>query len=224
MTTESKDQSVEEEKTDENPDLSSQAGEAAANSESEEIPEETGPVELTGQEFKELSEKAQKANEYWDRFVRLNAEFDNFKKRAARDRLDAIKYANEALIERLLPTLDHFSMAMAATEASESVNLEAIKTGVLMVHTQFKNVLSESGLEEIDAKEGSDFDPNLHEAVSQEESTSIDEGKIVRQLRQGYKLKDRMVRAASVVVAKSAETEGAVETREPSSEEAQISS
>ena len=93
-------------------------GEESANAEEQGsvAEEDDSPVTLERKEWNDLDAKAQKANEYWDRFVRLNAEFDNFKKRSARERSEAVKYANEALLERLIPTLDHFEMAMAAAQ------------------------------------------------------------------------------------------------------------
>lgn len=196
----------------ENDSASSEASESTAAVESN----ESAPAptvtreEISDEEFAKMAEKAAKADENWDRFLRLNAEFDNYKKRAARDRAEAVKYANEALIEQLLPTLDHFDMALAATEATESVNLDAIKTGVKMVHDQLRSILSEWGLADVEAS-GAAFDPSWHEAVSQEETEAAPEGTVLRQMRKGYKLKDRLLRAASVVVAKApgASTESA---------------
>lgn len=155
---------------------------------------------LTTGELDSLREQAAKAQEHWDRFVRLNADFDNFKKRAAKDRLDAIKYANEALMEKLLPVVDNFEAALAATGNTESPSLDSLATGVKMIATQLKGVLAESGLEEIDAA-GKPFDPTIHEAISQQQSTDVPEGHVLQQVRKGYRLKDRLVRPAAVVVA-----------------------
>ena len=128
------------------------------NLSSEGEPEDDSPVTLESIAYKELVEKSEKADAHWDRYVRLNAEFDNFKKRAARERLEAIKYANEALMERLIPSLDHFEMAMLAVEHAKENSLDSIKMGIEMVHSQLKATLKESGLEEIDAL-GKCFDP-----------------------------------------------------------------
>jgi molecular chaperone GrpE len=148
----------------------------------------------------ELREQAARARENWDRFVRLNADFDNFKKRAAKDRLDAIKYANEALIEKLLPVMDNFEAALAAGAGTEAPAVNSLVTGVKMIATQMKGVLGESGLEEIDAV-GKPFDPAIHEALSQQESADVPEGQVLQQIRKGYRLKDRLVRPAAVIVA-----------------------
>lgn len=151
-------------------------------------------------ELKALREQAAKAQEHWDRFVRLNADFDNFKKRAAKDRLDAIKYANEALIEKLLPVMDNFEAALAAGANSDAPGVKSLVAGVKMIATQLKGVLAESGLEEIDAT-GKPFDPTVHEALSQQPSADVPEGHVLQLVRRGYRLKDRLVRPAAVVVA-----------------------
>jgi molecular chaperone GrpE len=164
--------------------------------------EDDSPVTVIRKEWNDLEAKAQKADEYWDRFVRLNAEFDNFKKRAARERSEAVKYANEALMERLIPTLDHFEMAMAAVQNVDDKSVASIKMGIEMVHNQLKSTLKEAGLEEVDAL-GKAFDPVWHEAVSQKETTEVPEGQVVEQARKGYKLNERLIRPANVVVAKA---------------------
>lgn len=174
--------------------------------------EETGgsfeadsPVEqeLSAAEISQLREQAGKAAENWDKYVRLNADFDNFKKRAARERQDAIRYANEGLLEKLIPILDNFEMAMQAANSAQAGSADALKTGVSMIATQLKSALNEAGLEEINAA-GQKFDPNFHEAVSQQESKDVPEGQVLQQLRKGYKLRDRLIRPATVVVAKKA--------------------
>jgi molecular chaperone GrpE len=149
-----------------------------------------------------------RADENWDRYVRTAAEFDNFKKRAARDRDDAIRYANQSLLARLLPVLDNFEMALAAAGSSAGDNAGSLRTGVNMILSQLKSVLTEAGVEEIDAL-GQPFNPALHEAVSQQETADAPEGQVVQQLRKGYKLRDRLLRPAAVVVAKPPAAPGA---------------
>jgi len=173
-----------------------------------EAPEQAGETGVGGEqnpvlspgEMDALREQAAKAKENWDRFVRLNADFDNYKKRAAKERLDAIKYANEALIEKLLPVMDNFEAALAAGAAADAGAAGSLVTGVKMISTQLKAVLAESGLEEIDAA-GKEFDPSIHEALSQQPSTEVPEGHVLQQVRKGYRLRDRLVRPAAVVVA-----------------------
>jgi molecular chaperone GrpE len=163
--------------------------------------EAVAPAELTPEQLGELREKAARAEEHWDRLLRTTADFDNFKKRAARERQDAVRFANEALLTRLLPALDSFDMALTAAASPEGASLDSLKTGIAMVHSQLKAALADVGLEEIDAQ-GQPFDPNLHEAVSQEESDAVAEGCVLRQVRKGYRLRERLIRPASVIVAR----------------------
>jgi molecular chaperone GrpE len=157
--------------------------------------------EISLADFQELQGKAAKADENWEKYVRSIADLDNYKKRAIRERQDAVKYANESLIEKLLPVVDNFEAALTAANASQGGNIDSLKMGVNMIHSQLKNFLSESGVEEIDAG-GKPFDPNLHEAVSQEPSAEVPEGQVLRQMRKGYRFRDRLIRPAMVVVAK----------------------
>jgi molecular chaperone GrpE len=149
----------------------------------------------------ELAALKARAEENWDRYVRLAAEFDNFKKRAARQREEAIRFANQALLARLLPVLDNFEMAQTAAAGVAGDAAESLRTGVNMILNQLKATLAEAGIEEINAL-GQVFDPALHEAVSQQESRDVPEGHVLQQLRKGYKLRDRLLRPASVIVAK----------------------
>ncbi|MGV3772524.1 MAG: nucleotide exchange factor GrpE [Verrucomicrobiales bacterium] len=158
---------------------------------------------ITPEEFKALREQAAKANENWDKFVRATADLDNYKKRAARERLDATKYANEAFLERLLPVIDNFEAALSAINNAQGANVESVKTGVQMIFGQLKSTLNDMGLEEIDALDKK-FDPNLHEAVSQQATTDVPEGQVIQQLRKGYKLRERLLRPAMVVVSSKA--------------------
>jgi molecular chaperone GrpE len=156
---------------------------------------------LTAAELEELKVRAAKADEYWDRLLRQTADFENFKKRAARERQEAMKFANEGLIQKLLPVLDNFEMALVAAQNAPTDGVQSLRDGVTMILQQLRQVLMDAGLEEVDAT-GKLFDPNLHEAVSQQESADVPEGQVLMQLRRGYKLRERLLRAATVVVAK----------------------
>jgi len=136
-----------------------------------------------------------------DLALRSQADFDNFRKRAAREKEDAIKYANASFLERLIPILDNFELGLNAARASAADS--PILSGMDMVAKQLSDFLTSSGVEPVNA-EGQPFDPNLHEAVAQEESAKVAEGVIIRQLRRGYKLRDRLLRPATVVVSKGA--------------------
>jgi len=136
-----------------------------------------------------------------DRFrdlaLRSQADFDNFKKRAAREKEEAIKYANSSLLERLIAIVDNFELGLAAAK-SEGEN-SPVYSGMSMVLKQLTDFLTDNGLQSIDAK-GQKFDPNLHEAIAHEASESAPEGVVLRQVRRGYRLKDRLLRPSSVVV------------------------
>lgn len=160
---------------------------------------------LSREQIAELEAGAAKAAENWDRYLRAVADLDNFKKRAAREKQEASRYANESLLSRLVPVLDTFDMALAAASGSQGTTIESLKTGITMIRSQLKSALDDAGLEEVDAS-GKPFDPNWHEAVSQQECADVPEGQVVQQLRKGYKYRERLLRPASVVVAKTPAT------------------
>ena len=137
-----------------------------------------------------------------DRLLRGQADWENSRKRIMREKEDAVRYAGEAFLERLLPVLDNFEMGMQA--AKTATDAKSIAQGLEMVLAQFQQVLKDSGVETIDAV-GHPFDPHRHEALGHHESTDMPEGHVMTQLRKGYKLKDRLLRAASVFVAKPPE-------------------
>jgi molecular chaperone GrpE len=160
-------------------------------------------AELTPEQLEELKARAAKADEHWDRLLRIAADLENFKKRAARERIEAAQAAAAVLIQKILPVLDHFEMAQTAAQTAEvpQGGIASLQAGVAMIQQQLKNTLAEIGLEEIDAS-GKPFDPTWHEAVSQQETADVPEGHVVQQLRKGYKLRDRLLRPATVIVAK----------------------
>ena len=159
------------------------------------------PATPTPEQVEEWKSRAAKADEYWDRLLRTTADFDNFKKRAAREKQEAIKYASQSLVEKLVPILDNLDMAITAAQTGSAKSAQSLQDGIAMIYQQFRNALTEAGLEEIDALHRP-FDPNWHEAVSQKETGDVPDGQVVQQLRKGYKLRDRLVRPATVVVAK----------------------
>ena len=174
---------------------------AAATSVVEEPLVRVEPGTVTPEQLSELKERAAKADEHWDRLLRTTADFDNFKKRAAREKQDAIKFANESLLEKLVPVLDSLDMALTAAQSAGPDSGQSLQSGVNMVMQQLKSALAEAGLEEVNAL-GQPFDPNFHEALAQQETPEVPEGQVVHQHRKGYKLRDRLLRPASVVVAK----------------------
>jgi molecular chaperone GrpE len=136
-----------------------------------------------------------------DRFrdlaLRSQADFENYKKRCAREKEEAIKYANSSLLERLVAIVDNFELGLSAARGqSES---SPVYSGMSLVLKQLNDFLVENGLQPIDAV-GQKFDPNLHEAIAHEPSAEVPEGTVLRQTRRGYRLKDRLLRPAAVVV------------------------
>jgi molecular chaperone GrpE len=146
--------------------------------------------------------QAAQAAELKDRLLRAQAEWDNSRKRILREKEEAVRYAGEAFLERLLPVLDNFEMGMQAAKAA--TDPKAIAQGLEMVLAQFQQALRDAGVEVIDAV-GQPFDPHRHEALGHHESDEHPEGHVLTQMRKGYKLKDRLLRAASVFVAKPSE-------------------
>jgi len=134
-----------------------------------------------------------------DLALRARADLDNFRKRALREKEEAIRYANNGLLERLLPVIDNFELGLDA--AKTAADTASILQGMSMVQKQLQDFLKNNGLEEVQA-EGEAFDPNKHDAVSQEFSADIPDGHVIRQVRKGYKIKDRLIRASSVIVSK----------------------
>jgi molecular chaperone GrpE len=175
--------------------------EQPAGAENARLPAAAPETPLTPAQLEDLQARAAKAEDNWDRLLRTTADFDNFKKRAARERQDAVKFANESLIQKLIPILDNFEAAQASAQSSGADAIQSLKAGIAMVQQQLKSVLAEAGVEEIEAG-GKPFDPNLHEAVSQQETAEVPEGHVAQQLRKGYKLRERLLRPATVVVAK----------------------
>jgi len=136
-----------------------------------------------------------------DRFrdlaLRSQADFDNYKKRATREKEEAVKYANRTLLERLIAIVDNFELGLSAAKSEGTRS--PIYSGMSMVLKQLTDFFTDNGLQPIDA-EGQKFDPNLHEAIAHEPSDEVAEGVVLRQMRRGYRLKDRLLRPSSVVV------------------------
>jgi molecular chaperone GrpE len=151
----------------------------------------------------QLAAKEQEAKENYDRYVRQIAETENFKKRNARERDDAIRYANEMLLKDLLPIIDNLERAIAHAASGE--NGKPLVEGVEMVLKGFLDVLSKFGVSQIVAV-GQPFDPSKHEAIAQVVSDSHDPNVVIEELHRGYMFRDRLLRAALVSVAKAPET------------------
>lgn len=131
--------------------------------------------------------------------LRAQADLDNYRKRMVREKEESIRYANASLLEKLLPVLDSFELGLQA--ARQVPEATAIVQGFAMVEKQLVDFLRECGVEAVNAV-GADFDPNLHEAVSQQHNDEVEEGKVSHQIRRGYKLRDRLLRPSTVIVSK----------------------
>ncbi|MFC2948402.1 nucleotide exchange factor GrpE [Virgibacillus sediminis] len=147
---------------------------------------------------KEIEQLRQDKEEARDRVLRLQAEFDNFKKRTQKEKEAARKYKSEELVNELLPALDNFERALQVevTEATSS-----LVDGITMVYRQLVDALASQGVEVIET-EGKEFDPNLHHAVMQTEDENVGSNIIVEELQKGYMLKDKVIRPAMVKVNK----------------------
>ena len=160
--------------------------------ENESVSENTSTGELDP--WEQLEAEAAKWKEV---SLRTAAEMDNLRKRTAREREEAVRYANQRLLEELLPVIDNFEMGMMAAAQDKS---SMIFIGMDMVRKQLNDFLAGVGVQEIETT--GKFDPNLHDAVAEEASATGEEGSILRVTRRGFKLRDRLLRPASVVVSK----------------------
>jgi molecular chaperone GrpE len=143
----------------------------------------------------ELAAVTRERDDYLDRLQRLKAEFDNYRKRAARDQESFAARANETLVKELLPVLDDLERALDAAERHEEAKLE---DGVRLIHQALSQTLHKQGLEEIETD--GQFDPHVHEALLAQPSDA-EEGSVIEVVQKGYRLGDRVLRPARVVVA-----------------------
>jgi len=160
-------------------------------------PENEAP-EVEEKELDPMEALEIEAAKWKDQAIRTAAELDNYRKRMAREKQDAVRYGNQRLLEELLPVLDNFNMGMQAAAQEEG---SMLYMGMNMVQTQISEFLSAQGADEIPAEAGVEFDPNIHEAISQEASEEIEEGKIIRVVRKGYRIGERLLRPSNVIVA-----------------------
>lgn len=155
--------------------------------------QENKAEELTAEE--QLQEELAKEK---DKFLRLFAEFENYKKRTAKERIDLFKTANKEVLEAMLPVLDDFDRAWAQISKSED---KALVKGVELIHEKLKSTLTSKGLELVEIKVGDNFDADFAEAITQIPAPSEDlKGKIVDVIEKGYKLGDRIIRFPKVVI------------------------
>ncbi|MBI5298839.1 MAG: nucleotide exchange factor GrpE [Deltaproteobacteria bacterium] len=166
------------------------------------------PSVETPPELVELQNKLQTAEEEakqnYDKLLRAVAEFDNYKKRVARDHEERVKYNLENVLKELLPVMDDFDRLMDHLPASESPEIQGLTEGVKLLHRHFMTAMKKFHLEEVKT-EDEKFDPHAHEALNQVESDEHEDGDIVTCHRKGYHLHERLLRPALVTVAKRKE-------------------
>lgn len=168
------------------------AGEEATPEEAREAAPETA-------EAQDLSAKLEAAEE---RYLRLYAEFENYKKRTGRENEEFRKYANEGLLKNLLPVLDNLDRAIAHGREGNGNGAEKLLEGVEMIRRQFMDTLEKSGVTPIPAL-GEAFDPSRHQAVSQVETADAPDGSVTEEYQRGYFFRERVLRPAMVVVARN---------------------
>ncbi len=177
-----------QESTEENPE------EVTAESNNEE--QEAGP-EISPEE-KKINELTAQVSELNDRYLRLSAEYDNYRKRTLKERMELIKSAGEGLLKGLLPVVDDFDRAVA--HLSEASDLDAVKEGIHLIYNKFQEYLKQNGVSEIEAKEKA-FDTDLHEAITKIPAPTEDmKGKVMDCVEKGYMLNDKVMRFSKVVV------------------------
>lgn len=159
-------------------------------------------ISISIKEYEELKKKASLADEHLDMLKRLQADFENTKKRIEKEKLEFIKFANDEIISRLLPVLDNFRRAL--DNSLEEHSVKDIMEGVKLIDKQFEDVLKDFGLSPIEAL-GKKFDPHYHEAVFHEETDEYEEDVVIEEFQAGYLLNGKLLRASKVKVAKKKE-------------------
>ncbi len=155
---------------------------------------------LTGTDESKIQAELKKAHEDLaeakDKYLRLYSEFENFRRRTAKEKLELIQTANEQLVKVILPVIDDFERAEKAFLGTESKEME----GFLLIYNKFKKILEQTGVKEMEAK-GTDFNPDLHEAITQLPAPNESQkGKVLEVAEKGYLLSDKVVRHAKVIV------------------------
>jgi molecular chaperone GrpE len=168
----------------------SENGDNMTEEETESEPEANEGPGNGGKDYQDLYQK----------YIRLAADFENYKKRLAKEKADVIAYGNEELIKALLNVIDNLERALDHADADEDP--KPLIEGVKLVHKQFLSCLEKFGVQFVDASPGEEFDPRLHQAIERVESPDFTPGLIISEMLRGYTLKDRLLRPALVVVSK----------------------
>lgn len=178
----------------------------ALNNEENTATENTNTAEADATAEKEVEEKVEltpeeklkfEVSELNDKYIRLYSEFDNMRRRSAKERIELTQTAGKDILLSLLPVIDDFERALNALEGDEN---KASREGIELIHSKFLNILTQKGLTPMDAM-GKDFDPDIHEALTKIPAPSKDlKGKVVDVIEKGYTLQDKVIRFAKVVV------------------------
>lgn len=160
----------------------------------EEDDEESAETAVSAEEYEVLQEERDKLQ---DQLLRLQAEYDNFRKRTTKEKQADLKYKSQAIVTELLPVIDNFERGLQVDIEGEAA--KGIVEGMEMIYRQLKKVLEDEGVKEIPTN-GEQFDPNVHQAVMQVEEDGYESNEIVETLQKGYQLKDKVIRPAMVKV------------------------
>ena len=181
--------------TNNNEELEKEQAEEASEENTQTEKTEEAPAEESSAEQKHIKELEKQLGDEKDKYLRVAAEYDNFRKRSVNDRLNAVADAQAKVITEILSVIDNFERAMDA-ECSD----ENYKKGIEMIFRQYTGILDKLGVTEIKAL-GEPFDPNIHHAVNQVEDENFGENTVCQVFQKGYKLGDKVIRCAMVVVA-----------------------
>lgn len=156
-------------------------------------------VELPKAEYEALKTKADERDACYDKYLRLQAEFDNAKKRLEKDKSDLLRYANDGFLLDFMPILDN--LEASEKHIKEAKDFKAVQEGIDMIHQQIQKFLKDIGVERVKTV-GEKFDPHVHDAIEVDEKANGDDGMVVAELKPGYKLNGRLLRPASVKISK----------------------
>jgi molecular chaperone GrpE len=165
--------------------------------------ESVEPIDPQAQLQADLKAAKDEVAEWQDRFLRKAAEFENYRKRADKEKIDTITTAKSSVLLEFLPVADACERALASMangSGADSTTLQQFKQGVELLHKQLLDTLGRVGVTAIES-EGKLFDPHMHEALSRQETSDVKEDTVVKELRKGYMFKDRLLRPAQVIVA-----------------------
>jgi len=186
------------------------ASDAVGAAEETAIPEHDALSELK----EALAAKEKESKDHYERYLRAVAELDNYKKRAAREKADIIKYGKEDLVKDVLPFLDSLDRAL---EHKDSNDAQAFKDGIALIQDQLLCCLKKHGVERIESA-GADFDPNFHEALMQMDSADHQDNQVVSEMEKGYLLNGRLIRPSRVCVCKKTKENNGCEINEANGE------